>query len=153
MVCFCVSSLRRQPRGCTGANTGTQRCSCHQVRGQHGGKQGRGRLVELAPQVLLGSLPEGSNASMSHQKDKITLLRISCLLRSTVTRVLKPELCLNPCSTSGPVKSRIWLCSRLLCTYLLCYSLIFAPLKILSLGISNFMSNYDENNLAGHNDH
>lgn len=136
LVCWCKHIYTKEP--------------CQQVQREHGSQQGKGKLPDLAPWVLLGPLLEGSNAPRSHQTGKITLLRLSwCPLRSTVTRALTLKLCLNPCSTSpGPAKSRIWPHSRLLYIDLLCYSFIFTPLKIHRLGMSNFMSISDENNLA-----
>lgn len=78
---------------------------------------------------------------MSHQKGQVTLLRLSWYSPWTLTSVLKLKLCLNHCSTSlGPVRSRTWPCLRLL-VFTYC-SFIFATLKILRLGMSNFMFNY-----------
>lgn len=51
----------------------------------------------------------------------------------------------SPLCLSGPgMKTRAR--SRLL--VFICYPVTFAPLKILGLGMANFLSNYDENNLV-----
>lgn len=75
-------------------------------------------------------------------------LEYHAVLRAAVLPVSSLDVCSNNCSPPGPVRP-IYCHTRGSSVYLLCCSFIFVPLKILSLGMSNFMFNYDKNNCLG----